>query len=192
MTPELAAGWSAFVAAAATVVGMIALLLFFSRGQPWGTFNDAASVVLMLALIPVALLLAAVESEAVPTWAYVVAALGIAAMLVAAWYQALLVAGRVTYEQTKGRVLIAGGVVGLWYVLVGAIGIRPLGEVLAALAIVSGVGFIAVAFGFTVGGERHPLSVFGGLAAFAASTAFLGIIGLRLVGGDITVAAWNA
>jgi hypothetical protein len=192
MTPELAAGWSALVAAAATVVGMIALLLFFSRGQPWGTINDAASVVLMLALIPVALLIAAGENELMPTYAYVVAALGIVAMLVAAWYQALLVAGRVTYEQTKGRVLLAGGFVGLWYVLVGALGFRPLGPVLAALAIVSGIGFVAVGYGFAVGGERHPLSVVGGLLAFVGSTAFLAILGARLVGGDLTIPTWNA
>ena len=48
------AGVSALVAATMTVVGMATLLAFFSRGGRWGTFNDAASVVLMLAMIPVA------------------------------------------------------------------------------------------------------------------------------------------
>lgn len=194
MTPELAAGWSALVAAAATVVGMIALVLFFSRGQPWGTLNDAASVVLMLALIPVALLVALIEAGEPPFGGYAlaVAAFGIVAMTVAAVLQALLVAGRVTYEQTKLRVLVAGGFVGLWYVLVGAIGFRPLGQLLAALAIVSGIGFVAVGYGFAVGGERHPLSAVGGLLAFVGSTTFLGILGVRLVSGELTIPTWNA
>jgi hypothetical protein len=194
MTPELAAGWSALVAAAATVVGMIALLLFFSRGQPWGSINDAASVVLMLALIPVALFVALIESAEPPFGGYAlaVAAFGIAAMTVAAVLQALLVAGRVTYEQTRLRVLGAGAAVGLWYVLVGAIGFRSFGELFAGLAIASGIGFIAVGYGFAVGGERHPLSVVGGLVAFVASTAFLAIVGLRLVLGDLAVRFSNA
>jgi hypothetical protein len=172
---------------------MITLLLFFSRGQPWGTINDASSVVLMLALIPVALLVATLERETVTTLALAAAALGIVAMVVAAGLQALLVVGRVTFEQTKLRVLGAGAVVGLWYILVAVLaGGTAIEGPLAWLAVGSGAGFIAVGYGFAVGGERHPLSVVGGLLAFAGSTAFLAILGVRLVGGDITVPAWNA
>jgi hypothetical protein len=195
MTPEAAAGWSALVAAAATVFGAVALVLFFGRGQPWGTLNDAASVVLMLATIPVALVSAAIEAAEQPfpsAYALAVAVIGIAAMLVAAWYQALLVVGRVTYEQTKGRVLAAGAFVGLWYLLVGAIGFRPLGQLLAALAVASGIGYIAIGYGFAVGNERHPLSVVGGLGLLVASTGFLAIIGWRLVTGHLVVPDWTA
>ena len=48
MTPESAAGWSAMLAAVATVVGAITLVLFFTRGETWGRLNDASSVVLLL------------------------------------------------------------------------------------------------------------------------------------------------
>ena len=195
MTPELAAGWSANVAAVATVFGALALVLFFTRGQPWGTINDAASVVLMIAMVPVALVVAVIESREQPfpsSYAVAVGVFGIVPMLVAAWYQARLVAGRVTYEQTKGRVLAAGAFVGLWYVLAGAIGFRPLGQVLAMLAIVSGVGFIAIGYGFAVGNERHPLSALGGVVLTVGSTAFLTILGLRFVTGDLVVPTWNA
>jgi hypothetical protein len=48
MTPEIAAGWSALLAAVATVVGASTLVLFFTRGEPWGRLNDASSVVLLL------------------------------------------------------------------------------------------------------------------------------------------------
>ena len=48
MTPEIAAGWSALLAAVATVVGVITLVLFFTRGAPWGRLNDASSVFLLV------------------------------------------------------------------------------------------------------------------------------------------------
>jgi uncharacterized membrane protein len=42
MTIEQLAGWSALLAAAATVVGAVFVGLFFSRGEPWGTWTLAA------------------------------------------------------------------------------------------------------------------------------------------------------
>ena len=46
-------------------------MLFFSRGEPWGTFNDASSVVLMHGMIPVALVTAVFLMECVTTVALV-------------------------------------------------------------------------------------------------------------------------
>jgi lipoprotein signal peptidase len=193
MTPEIVAGWSALLAAVATVVGAITLVLFFSRGEPWGRLNDASSVLLMLALIPVALIVATLESETKTTTVLPVAALGISAMIAVAVLQALLVARRVTYEQTKRQVLAGGAVVGLWYILSGLLaGFSALDGALAWLAVASGVGFIAIGYGFAVGNERHPLSALGGAVLLAASTAFLLLLGTRLVTGDIVVPAWNA
>jgi hypothetical protein len=193
MTPEIAAGWSALLAAAATVIGAITLILFFTRGEPWGRLNDASSVVLMLALVPVALLVAILESEIVTTTVLPVAAIGIAAMLFVAALQALLVARRVTYEQTKLQVLAGGAVVGVWFILIGLLaGHTALEGPLAWLAIASGVGFIAIGYGFAVGNERHPLSALGGVVLLGASTTFLLLLGTRLVTGDIVAPAWNA
>jgi len=193
MTPEVVAGWSALVAAGATVVGAVALVLFFTRGQPWGTINDAASVVLMLAMIPVALLVATLESEHRTTLALAAAVFGIGAMVAAAGLQALLVVGRVTYDQTKGWVLLAGGLVGVWYLLVAFLAEGSAIEGgLATLAIVAGVGFLAIGYGFAVGNERHPLSALGGVVLLVGSTAFLAVLGARLVTGDLVVPTWNA
>ncbi len=193
MTPESVAGWSALVAAGATVVGAVTLVLFFTRGEPWGRRNDASSVVLMLSLIPVALLIATLESETVTTVVLPVAAFGIAAMVAVAVLEALLVFGRVTFEGTKGAVLAGGAAVGVWYVLSGwlARGTGIEGP-LAWMAIAAGIGFIAVNAGFALGGERHPLSSIGGAVAFVGSTAFLGVLGARLVSGDLVVPSWNA
>jgi len=52
------AGASALVAAVATVLGAAFLVLFFAKGGLWGLLNDIASIVLMLATIPVLLFLA--------------------------------------------------------------------------------------------------------------------------------------
>jgi hypothetical protein len=193
MTPEVVAGWSALVAAVASVFGAAALVLFFTRGQPWGTINDAASVVLMLAMIPVALLVATLESEHRTTLALAAAVIGIGGMVAAAGLQALLVVGRVTYDQTKGWVLLAGGFVGVWYLLVAFLAEASAIEgALATLAIVAGVGFLAIGYGFAVGNERHPLSALGGVVLLVGSTAFLTILGVRLVTGDLVVPTWNA
>jgi hypothetical protein len=193
VTPEVAAGWSALVAAAATVIGAITLVLFFSRGEPWGQLNDASSVILMLAMIPVALLVTTLETETVTTVVLPVAAVGIGAMLFVAALQALLVARRVTYEQTKARVLLGGAVIGLWYIASGLLaGDTALEGGLAWLAIGSGIGFIAIGYGFAAGNERHPLSALGGALLLGASTAFFVVLGTRLVTGDLIVPAWNA
>ena len=193
MTPEVAAGWSALVAAAATVVGAVTLVLFFSRGEPWGRLNDASSVVLMLAMVPVALLVTTLETETVTTVVLPVAAIGIGAMLAVAALQALLVARRVTYEQTKRWVLLGGAVIGLWYIASGLLaGRTALEGTLAWLAIASGIGFVAVGYGFAAANERHPLSALGGALLLGASTAFFVVLGTRLVTGDLVIPAWNA
>jgi hypothetical protein len=193
VTPEVAAGVAALVGAGATVVGAVALVLFFARGQPWGTVNDVSSVVLMLALIPVALLVATLESETVTTVALVVAGLGILAMAAVAVLEALLVARRVTFEQSKGPVLFGSMVVGVWYIASGLLAGRTGLEGLpASLAIAAGTGFVAVGLGFAIRDERHPLSTSGGALAFAGSTAFLVLLGSRLVTGDLVAPSWNA
>jgi hypothetical protein len=192
-TLALLAGWSAIVAAVATVVGAVLLMLFFTRGEPWGTLNDIASVILMLATIPVALVIGAIESGQMPAAAYLVAAVGIVAMLAAAGFQAALVARWRTYEQLLGRTLGAGAVVGIWYILAGALALSGVLPVpLPVLAIASGLGFIAIGYGFAVGDQNHTVSKVGGIALLLASTSFLVLLGLRLVSGELVVPAWTA
>lgn len=187
------AGLSAWLAAAMTVVGALTLMQFFRKGGRWGAWNDASSVVLMLAMIPVALLLAVLALEVVTTTALVVAAIGIGAMLAVAVLQALLVVGRVSYEQTKLPVLVLGAVVGVWYLLtaVSTAG-TDLPDGLRLAAAVSGVGFIAVGIGFARGGQSHPLAVSGGAVLFVASIVFFVWLGALLLGGGLTIPAWNA
>jgi len=187
------AGWSALIAAVATVVGAVLLVLFFMRGQPWGTLNDIASVVLMLATIPVAIAVGALELERAGTLSWLVTAIGIGGMLAAAGFQTALVLRVRTYEQLLGRTLGAGAVVGIWYIFAGALALTgSLPAPLPILAIVSGIGFIAIGYGFARGAQDHVLSRVGGIALLLASTTFLALIGFRLVTGELAVPAWTA
>lgn len=187
---ESLAGPSALLAAVATVVGAVTLVIFFAKGGWWGLANDIASIVLMLATIPVALALS--EAHASDwTWPPAIAAVGIAGMVGASISQGLLVVRRFTYQQLLPWTLGFGVVVGVWYVLVGLSGVR-LGlfgpNLIDTLAIVSGVSFMALGYGFLRGNERHPLSVIGGVVLLVTSTWFLTWTGLLFTSGDIFAA----
>jgi hypothetical protein len=193
MTIEQLAGWSALLAAAATVVGAVFVGLFFRRGEPWGTWNDIASVVLMLAMIPVALVIGTIEMERTTTVAVAVTAIGIGGMLAAAAFQTALVARLRTYEQLLRPTLTAGAVVGVWYVLAGFLALGgDLPQPLPWCMIAAGVGYVAIGYGFAVGGQRHPLAAIGGVTLAVASTAFLAWLGILLVAGKLVVPSWNA
>ncbi|MCI0585046.1 MAG: hypothetical protein L0227_19500 [Chloroflexi bacterium] len=193
MTIEQLAGWSAIVAAVATVVGAVFLGLFFSRGQPWGTWNDVASIVLMLATIPVAVVIAIIEAEQVGPFALIAAVIGIAGMLAAAASQALLVARVRTYDRLLPWTLGAGAVVGVWYVLAGIPALtRGLPTGMGIVMILSGLGFIAVSYGFARGGERDPAAALGFAVLGMGSTVFLAYMGLFLLSGKLVVPSWNA
>jgi hypothetical protein len=178
------AGPSALLAVVATVVGAVTLILFFSKGGRWGLANDLASIVLMLATIPVAAAIAITQGSAAP-FNWIVAAVGILGMVGASVAQGLLVARRYTYERLLPWTLGFGAIVGVWYLGVALVGVPTGDPLLAVLAAASGVSFILLGYGFLRGNERHPLSVGGGLVLFVASTWFLTWIGLAIVSGRI-------
>lgn len=180
MTIAAIAGPSALVAAVATVLGAVFLILFFAKGGLWGLLNDIASIVLMLATIPVVLFIGQVTGPYAPSLAQqAIAGIGIVGMLGASASQGLLIARIRTYQQLLPWTLGAGAVVGAWYVLAGILlFLATAPALLAALAIASGAGFIAIGYGFWRGNERHPLSIAGAVVLLFASTAFLIWIGI--------------
>ena len=192
MTLAALAGPSALVAAVATVLGAAFLILFFAKGGLWGLLNDVASIVLMLATIPVAIGIAEGTSWRVEA-AGPIALVGIAGMAGASISQGLLVARRLTYRQLLPWTLGFGAVVGVWYLLVGVAGVRApsfdAGPInLDALAIASGISFIALGYGFLRGNERHPLSIIGGLVLLVTSTWFLVWVGQLFIGANNVLA----
>lgn len=185
MDLDVVAGWSALVAAVATVVGAVLLGLFFAKGEPWGTLNDIASIVLMVATIPVAIWLIGIEEGVVPGAETVAAGIGVVGMVGTAVAQGALVLRLGTYRGLLPYTLGAGAIVGAWYLLVGLLGLASgLPILLDVLAVASGVGFVALGYGFWRGNERHPLSVGGGILLLVASTGFLGWIGIALLGSE--------
>jgi hypothetical protein len=187
MTIGELAGASALVAAAATIIGAVTLGMFFAKGGAWGLLNDVSSVVLMLAMVPIAGAVAILTADLWPI-NVIVAAMGVVGMLGAATAQALLVTRRGTFRALLPWNLGSGAIVGVWYIVVGLLGFNtPLGEWLSALAIISGVGFIAIGIGFWGGNQQSRLALVGGIVLLVSSTWFLTWLGLELLSGRIPV-----
>jgi hypothetical protein len=135
--------------------------------------NDISSVFFSLSLILPALAWYYLHRSLFPRLSLVNSAIGIIAMLTLAILQAALVVGKVEYEQSLRPVLAANAVIGLWLVVNGVLANRasqregtvPRG--LAWVSLVSGTGLILIPVGFWIGGETHPLTAVGYLAAFA-------------------------
>ena len=109
-------------------------------------------------------------------------------MLISAVLQALLVFGKVRFDQTIRTTLTAGGGIGIWLVLVGylalASGVLPGG--LAWLGLAAGGGYILLVVGFWLGGQRHPLFIAGSLAAMVGYSAWAIWLGRVFLSGTLT------
>jgi hypothetical protein len=186
----LYAGWSAIVSAMATVVGFVTLIIFFSVGQPWGTINDVASVILAFALLPVLLALYYLQRQNAPVITLGVLVIGGLALLVAAVFQLLLIFGVIKFQQTAVVVSTAFGLFGASLVVYSALA-RAQGSLpntLALLGIIAGVGYVLVVVGFILGGQEHPLAAIGGLTAVIIYPIFAIWFGRILLSG-LTVPA---
>lgn len=168
-TPEVFryAGWSAYLSAAATIVGFVTLIVFFSVGGPFGTINDISSSILALSLLPLALALYLLLRPCAALLSLIALIIGICAMLAASILQILLVLRVVKLELTLVAVPATFGVVGVWLLLNSylALASRTLPSGLAWVGVVAGVGYILVIPGFLLGGQQHPLTAVGGLTA---------------------------
>ena len=163
---------AAVAARIAAVAGLIALVLlvpFFAIGQPFGTLNDVALIVEILAIAP--MMLGSYELGGVtPLWpARLSLAGGVGACLVWAAIHVAFVLGLVAFDYTSaatGAFLVenlALIVVGLW--LTGA---PPLAgpwmpDRLRWLGALGGLGFVLTGLGLILGGMNHPLAWAGGL-----------------------------
>jgi hypothetical protein len=183
-----AAGWAAYLSAAATVVTFVTGILFFSVGQPWGTINDAASVFQVLFMLPVVVALHELFGPNAPALSLLAAVIGTVGMLISAVLQALLVFGKVRFEQTIRTTLTAGGGIGIWLLLAGylslASGALPGG--LAWLGLAAGGGYVLLVVGFWLGGQRHPLFMAGSLVALVGYSAWAIWLGRVLLSGALT------
>jgi hypothetical protein len=151
------AGWSAYGSAAAGVSGSLLVLAVFILDARVGdlvTPLGIASMVELLALLPVALVLHQFNRARAPTLSRLVLAIGLVGLLVAASLQALFVARAVPLEHQASLSMTAFGLIGLWLLVGNQLGrshrILParlawLGAVLGAGQLVALVSFVIIA-----------------------------------------------
>ena len=172
------AGWCAYISAAMVVLGLIAFMLFwslfsqFGTDNIWGPINDATSVVLAFANIVLLIALHRLYRRVAPTVSLIVLATGMAAMLVAAVMQSLLILKVIVYADTAVSVPLAfaayGGVLIVYCRLANRA--RDWSNRLVWFGILAGVGYLLTIAGFMIGSVDNPITYVGGLLAviFAA------------------------
>jgi MFS family permease len=179
------AGWSALVSAAATILGLLTLMLFFVLGNPWGTINDVASVIVALSILPVFVVLHRLHRQRAPTASLAATSLGTLGMIIAIVFQALLIGGKISYAQTAIVVPIAFGVFGIALIVYSGLAIahRLPPRMLAWLGSAAGAGYIIVIAGFILGGQEHPLTMIGGATALVCYPSWAIWFGRELLSG---------
>lgn len=158
-----AAGWSAYLSAFFTVLTFLTAMLFFARGQPFGTINDVSSVLQVLLMIPLALALYSLVPASMRMAGLLAVVLGVLGMLVSALGQSLLVFRRISFE-TSLKFFPAGAVIGAWLLVTNLLlligGIFAPGLTWAGM--LAGLGYALTVTGFLIGGQKHPLFYLGG------------------------------
>jgi hypothetical protein len=162
------AGVAAYIAAVAAVVGLVTIGLYFWIGQPWGTLNDVAVLVMTAAVGPLMLAFWELGGLTPTPLARVAQAAGWLAVAAWAILHALFIIGVLTFDYsapaTDGLALeaVAQVVIGLW--IAGANGLAgPWLGWQRRLGLLTGVGWALVGVGLLLGGMNHPLSYAGGI-----------------------------
>src|SRR5437762_1084080 len=149
---------AAFVAAAAGGLGLAAVLLFLTIGQPFGTINDLLGLAMIVALQP--MMLAHYElGGVVPLWPARLSLAG-ATLAVAGWavLQILFVLGVLNVNVDAAAAggweiqMVFQAVIGLWIAGASLLAGRWLPALVRTLGIVAGIGVLVMAVGIVHGG----------------------------------------
>lgn len=162
------ASTAAYVVAGAGLVALVTIGLFFWIGQPWGTLNDLALLVMTLAIPP--LMLAFWELGGLTPTPLALAAQASGWLAAAVWcvVQALFIVGVVSIDYggpARGAFAVdsvALIVIGLWVAGANLLAGRWLNQV-RWLGVLAGIGFVVFDIGLLVGGVDHPLTAVGGI-----------------------------
>jgi hypothetical protein len=156
--------WSAFLSAAATLLTFITGILFFAKGQPYGSLNDISSIFQVLLMAPLVVLLLSMTSINHPFLGILAALTGISGILLSALGQGLLVFKRIDFEGSL-KFFPAGAAIGAWLILACSLmlGDGTLPPLLAWLGIFAGTGYVLAVAGFLRGGQQHILFYVGAL-----------------------------
>lgn len=150
-------------------VALVAIGLFLWLGQPFGTINDIALLVMTLSLGPV--MLAHYElGGVVPLWpARLSLAGGVAAAGAWSLVQLAMIVGLVTFDYehpATGAFAVSSLLqvaIGLWIAGASLLAGRWLPLAVRLLGIVAGAGTVVMSIGLLLGGVNHSLTWTGGI-----------------------------
>jgi hypothetical protein len=162
---------AAQAAAWLTVGEVVTLGVFFAVGEPWGTINDGLVIALAGATVPIAIGFARRNPRSVPlALGGVVDVVGVA---VTTTFTTLLIARRMTFEESLPGVLAGQALIGCWLVLAGlAARSDPGSGRLSGFGMAGGAGLVATAVGIATGGMQSPLAIAGYVAGLIGSLGF--------------------
>jgi hypothetical protein len=159
---------AAYVAAAAGLVAAVTIALFFGIGQPWGTLNDVALLV-MTAAIPVLMVAFWELGGLTPTPLALAAQVsGWVAAIVWCAAQALMIVGVLVFDYNdaaSGGLLVEAValiVIGLWIAGANLLA-GPWLNAIRWFGVVAGLGFVLLPVGLILGGVDHPVTYAGGI-----------------------------
>ena len=188
------AGWAAYLNAALYIIILITLVLLFTLGGIWGPINDSASVIWALSFLPIALVFYQLHRSVNAPVSLATTIIGIAAMLLFAFLQSLLVLGVVRFEQTIATIITLGGVIGL-FVLVNGLLARiglTLPSGLTWFMIAYGTSTLLAVVGYWLGGQDHPLAAIGYLSGTIAGPIWTIWFGRLMLAEQVTALAGTA
>jgi hypothetical protein len=157
------AAWSAYFNTFVFILSMVALFIFFTMGGIWGRINDSLSVIWMISYLPIVVALYLVNRGVNTSISLTSSMIGIAAAMVFVVLQALLVLGKVRFDQTFSAVLTMTALFGISILAHGLL--SRAGNTLPAgltwVMVIYGIASVVGAIGFQIGGEQHPLAMLG-------------------------------
>ena len=159
---------AAYVVAAAGLAALVTIVLFFTIGQPWGTLNDTALLVLTAAIPPLMLAFWELGGLTPTPLALVAQVSGWVAVVIWCVVQALMIAGVLTFDYehaaTGGLAVeaVALIVIGLWIAGANLLAGAWLSSI-RWFGVAAGLGFVVLPIGLILGGVDHPLTYVGGI-----------------------------
>ncbi len=158
-TLEGLAAWAGILSGIATLFTFVTGVLFFSTHRPsLGKLNDISANVQLLFMLPLPWALYRLFGSGMPALAVGAAVVGTAGIVVGIVGQSLLVAKRITFEQST-KFMPSGAAIGVWLLFVGLealiSGTPAAGFTWAALA--AAAGYLMMVVGFLTGGYKNPL-----------------------------------
>jgi len=179
------AALAAYVVAAAGLVAVVTIILFFTSGQPWGTVNDMALLVMTAAIAPLMLAfweLGGLTPTPLARMAQVSGWIAVAAWCVT---QALFIADvlEFDYERPATGALavesVALIVIGLWIAGANLLAGSWLNSI-RWFGVVAGLGFVLLPIGMLLGGLDHPLTYAGGIGSSIVLPVWAFLMGKHL------------